>query len=369
MRNYRIFLAAAAAALSLASCSHTAKVSGKIEGAADRQIVVKQLDINVYNVLDTIKTGTDGSFSYSIPVSEGQPEFVYLFCGDVRIAALLLEKGEKARVTADTLGNYSVEGSEGSASLAEVDKAYASFIKALVAAEGSGPDMAKAYLDHYRACVKYLLSHPYSLTTIPVLYENIGTGTPVFNQPTDALFFRNAADSLKTVYPESRYVKALDKEAARRMALLELDGKLRSAEERSYPDIVLPDINGERKALSSVDAKVVLLHFWNASDAAQKMLNIETLLPVWNDYHKLGFEIYAVCVSPDKAEWGSVVTSQKLPWINLNDGLGAGSTAVATYGVSSLPNSLLIIDGEISTAPIKGEAGLRKALDKALRRR
>ena len=114
---------------------------------------------------------------------------------------------------------------------------------------------------------------------------------------------------------------------------------------------------------------MVLLHFWDATDAAQKMLNIDTLLPVWKEYHDRGFEIYAVCVSPDKAAWGSVVNSQKLPWINLNDGLGAASPAVVTYGVTSLPNSLLIVDGQLSTEPVKGAAGLRKVLDRELRRK
>ena len=328
MRSYKI-LAAAAAALALASCAQEAKISGKIEGAGDSRIVVRQLDVNVYSVLDTIKTKADGSFSYSVPVKKGQPEFIYLFRGDTRIAALLLESGEKAVVSADTLGNYSIEGSEGSTKLAEVDKAYADFIKSMLAAGNDGPKMAKAYLDHYRASVRYVMSNPYSMTTIPVLYE----------------------------------------EAARRMKILEIDGMIRTAEERSYPDITLPDIKGERRALSAVDAKVVLLHFWDATDAAQKMLNIDTLLPVWKEYHDRGFEIYAVCVSPDKAAWGSVVNSQKLPWINLNDGLGAASPAVVTYGVTSLPNSLLIVDGQLSTEPVKGAAGLRKVLDRELRRK
>ncbi len=368
MRNYKIF-AAAAAALALVSCAQDAKISGKIDGAKDSPIVVRQLDVNVYTTLDTIKTKSDGSFSYTIPVKKGQPEFVYLFRGDTRVAALLLESGEKAVVSADTLGNYSIEGSEGSAKLAEVDKAYAAFIKSMLAAQGDGPQMAKTYLDHYRASVKYLISNPFSMTTIPVLYENIGEGTSIFNQPTDALFFRAAADSLKTVYPESRYVKALEKEAARRMKILEIDGMLRAAKECDYPDITLPDITGEKRSLSSVGAKVVMLHFWNAGDAAQKMLNIDTLLPIWNEYHGLGFEIYAVCVSTDKAEWGSIVNSQKLPWINLNDGLGAASPAVVTYGVTSLPNSVLIINGQLSTTPVKGAAGLRKVLDRELRRK
>ena len=181
MRSYKI-LAAAASALALASCAQEAKISGKIEGAGDSRIVVRQLDVNVYSVLDTIKTKADGSFSYSVPVKKGQPEFIYLFRGDTRIAALLLESGEKAVVSADTLGNYSIEGSEGSTKLAEVDKAYADFIKSMLAAGNDGPKMAKAYLDHYRASVRYVMSNPYSMTTIPVLYESIGEGTSVFNQ-------------------------------------------------------------------------------------------------------------------------------------------------------------------------------------------
>lgn len=372
MRNYRILgciVAGTLLVLGAASCSKTARIDGKVDGADGKQLTVKQLDMNVYNVLDTITAGNGGAFSYKIKVTKGQPEFVYIFYKDTKVGSLLLEQGEHATLSADTLGNFSVSGSEGSEKLAQVEKEYSSFIAKMDAAGQDGPAMAKAYLEHYRTSVRYVMDNPFSLTTIPVLYETLGGVTPIFNQPTDALFFKNAADSLKTVYPESRYVKALGKEAERRMKLLELNTKLSTASEAGYPDIVLPDINGEKKALSQVDAKVVLVHFWDASDAAQKMLNIETLLPIWNEYHALGFEIYAVCVYPDKAAWGSVVTSQKLPWINLNDGLGASSPAVTTYGIASLPNSFLIIDGELSSAPLNGAAGLRKVLDRELRRK
>ena len=355
------------AAAGLSACGQKAEISGTVADAPDSEIVVRQLDINVYSVLDTIRTSADGSFSYKVDIKKGQPEFIYLFHGDTRIAGLLLEAGEKARVSADTLGNYSVEGSEGSEKLAAVDKAYSKFLGDIYAAT-EGPEMAKIYLDHYRACVEYVLENPYSMTVIPVLYERLSDVSPVFSQSTDALFFKNAADSLKTVYPESRYVLALEKEAERRMNLLEIENKVRTAEEASFPDIVMPDINGQRKALSSVDAKVILLHFWDASDAAQKMLNIDTLLPVYNDFHDRGFEIYSVCVSPDKAEWGSVVKAQKLPWINVNDGRGGASGTAALYNVTSTPASMLIVDGEISDAQLKEEAGLRRELGRLLRR-
>lgn len=371
MKSYSILPAVAlAAVLGLSSCGQKARISGVLDGAADSRIVVRQLDINVYNTLDTISTGADGAFRYSVKVKKGQPEFIYLFHGDTRIASLLLESGETATVKADTLGNYSVEGSEGSSKLAEVEKEHAAFMGRVLAAGESedGPAMGKAYLDHYRNSVKFVLANPYSLTTVPVLFERLGEATPIFNQPTDAIFFKNALDSLKTVYPESRYVTALEKETSRRMKLLELDNRIRTATQASFPDLNLPDINGERKALSSVDSKVILVHFWDSSDAAQKMMNIDTLLPVYEDFHDRGFEIYSVCLHADKAAWGSIVSSQKLPWINVNDGLGAASPVIATYNVTSLPNSLLIVDGELSGIGIKGAEGLRKELGRILRR-
>ncbi len=368
MKSYKRPAAFAIAALVLTACGQKAVINGTLADGADSQLIVKQLNVNTYNVLDTIKTDTDGKFKYEIAVEEGQPEFVYLFHGDRRIAALLLEKGEKVNVQTDTLGNYETEGSEGSSKLAVVDKAYSKFIQDLYDAREDGPAMAKVYLDHYRANVKYVLENSKSLTTIPVLYETMNGMSPVFSQTTDALLFKSTADSLKTVYPESRYVKALIKEAERRMNVFSLENQIKLANEAAFPDIVLPDINGGKKALSSVEAKAILVHFWDATVAEQKMMNIEILMPLYEKYHSRGFEIYSVCTSLDKANWGSVVKAQKLPWINVCDGLGAASVPVLTYNVTQTPSSILILNGELATNSISGEENLRREIEKALRR-
>lgn len=367
MKNYSI-LAAALAVLAFASCSDKARIEGKVEGASGKELIVKQLNVNVYNALDTIKINKDGSFEYNVKIQAGQPEFIYLFYGDTRIAGLLLENGDKVKVNADTLGNYNVEGSESSIKLAEVDKSYTKFMNDLLSASDNSAEMSRIYINHYRASVKHLVENPYSLTSIPVLYQRVSEDSPVFANSKDALFFKNAADSLKTVYPESKYVKALEKEAKRRMQILELETYISSAPDSKFPEISMPDMNGQKKALSSVEAKAILIHFWDAADAAQKMINIEELLPLYNDYHKKGLEIYSICLTPDKALWGSIVSSQKLPWINVNDGLGTASPSVASYNVTSLPNSIMIVNGELAELDVKGMADLRKALDRILRR-
>lgn len=366
MRNYNKFLAFALAALALTACGEKARIRGTVAGLSDKPLVVKQLDINTYRTLDTIKTRTDGSFRYDVKVAKGQPEFIYLFYGDTRVAAFLLEQGETALVEADTLGRYTVTGSAGSEELARVEKAQSDFLAQLLAHENEPSAMTRDYIQHYRDNTKYVMEHPFSLTTVPVFFERLGDAS-IFSQVTDGILFRRGADSLMTVYPESRYVKALDKEAERRMRVLEFNGQLQTAAEAAFPDIVLPDIRGEKKALSEVDAKVILVHFWDAADAAQKMFSIDQLLPLYEQFRGRGFEIYSICVTPDKPEWASSVLAQKLPWINVNDGMGAASPAVITYNVDTLPYSFLIIDGELNTKPIGGLDALRKELTRLLR--
>lgn len=365
MRNYRTF-AAALLALAAVSCGPKATVNCSVEGLPEgSSIVVKQLDINSYKTADTLKAGRGGVFTYKAPVAKGQPEFFYFFYSDRQIAALLLEEGEHAKVEADTLGNYSVEGSEGSTLLAEANSSYARFISDMAAAQDNAA-ASKAYVGHYREAIKFVLENSRSLACVPVLYENVNN-LPVFSQLTDAIFFRNVCDSLKTVYPESRFVKALDKEASRREQQLKLQNSLAGAETVGYPDLEMPDVNGSKVKLSSVDSKVTLLHFWDADDAAQKMIAIESLKPLYEELHPRGLEIYSVCLTVDKALWASVVKAQELTWVNVNDGLGAASPSVSLYNLQALPTTFILADGNLNTASVTGVDGLRAEIARLLK--
>lgn len=379
MSRFSKFLYVAAAAAIAAACTPAARIDGVIGSAPSSEVIVKLLEVNRYEVLDTVKTDASGHFSYKVNVEEGQPEFIYLFHNDRRIASLLLETGDKVSISADTLGNYTVEGSEESARLAQVEKEYSAAQARLQAialqletAEGSQAEalrqqLGKEYIDYYRQCVKYVLENSRSLTAVPVLYQSFGANLPVFGQSTDAIHFVNVADSLALSYPDSKYVKALKKEAERRYGYLELEAKLRNAETVGYPDVVLPDVNAQKIRLSEVDSKVIMLYFWSASDASQKMFNLDVLKSLYEDYHSRGFEIYQVALDPDKAGWARTVKNQNLPWINVCDGLGADSQYVVTYNIPALPATYIIADGELVDGQVVDEKSLRKLLDKLLK--
>ena len=379
MSRFSNVIKCAAAALLAAACTPSAKVDGTIASAPSSEVIIKLLNVNRYEVLDTVKTDASGRFSYKVGVEKGQPEFVYLFHNDKRVASLLLEAGDKVSVAADTLGNYTVEGSDESAKLAKVEKDYSAAqakIQAMAAqAETAEAEEAlalrrqigKEYIDYYRQCVRYVLQNSRSLTVVPVLYQNFGVNLPVFGQSTDAIHFKNIADSLALSDPDSKYVKALRKEAERRHGFLELEHKLKTASAVGFPDVILPDVNATKINLSEVDAKVIMLYFWNSSDAGQKMFNLDVLKTLYEAYHSKGFEIYQAAIDPDKAGWAQVVKQQNLPWINVCDGLGADSPYVVTYNLQALPATYIIADGELVDGQVVDEKSLRKLLDKLLK--
>lgn len=367
----------AATVLMAASCAEKAGISGTLEGVSDSEIVVKLLNVNRYEVVDTVAVNAQGGFECKVDVKEGQPEFFYLFYNDTRVASLLLQNGDNVSVTADTLGKFSVTGAPEAEKLVQVEADYAKVLSEMtsIAQELQNLDqnseqadelkrrMSRMYVDYYRDRVKYIMGNSHSLTVVPVLYQSLGDGLPVFAQSTDAIHFLNASDSLETVYPESRYVKALRDEAENRRLTLELQTKIAAAPEVGFPDIELPDIKANKIKLSDVDSKVVMVFFWTAVNAQQKMFNLDVLAPLYEKYHDKGFEIYQVSLDSDKALWAKVVKEQNLPWINVCDSRSVASPYMTLYNVTALPSIYMIKDGEL----IEGKNVSQKSLESVLK--
>ena len=347
MKSFKSFVLAALVLLASA-CGGNTLIEGNLHEGADKDIVVKFLDVNRFQVLDTLKTGADGSFRYALNIEEGKPQFIYLYYGDRQIASLLLQKGDEVKVLTDTLGLCSVEGSEESVKLQQVEKDYGKFLREMegILDRELYPDqsLSRCYVKYYRSCLKYVVSNSHSLTVVPVLFQQVNPSLPVFGQSTDGIVMKNIADTLKTLYPQSRYVKALAKEAARRIDQMAIDNKVREAQEVGYMDIGLPSIDGKTAKLSESLGKVTLLYFW-ASTVEQKMFNLDALLPLYEEFHQKGFEIYAVSLDSDKAAWARAVHNQKLPWVNVCDTRGVQSPYVVSYGIGALP-MMWMLDGD-----------------------
>lgn len=357
-----------------AACGPKTVVEGNLEDAPNTPVVVKRLDIGQYQVLDTVKTNVIGHYTYEPKVKAGQPEILCFFSDGRKIASLVVRQGDRIRVNADKKG-YTVEGSEESLLLKQAEEDYGRFLgdmrilsQQLPSNPALAAEISRRYVAYYRKASTYVITNSHSLTVVPVLFQEMEDGSPVFGQATDALLFRAACDSLKTVYPDSRYVKALDKEAERREQILSLTYQVQDAKEVGFVEVDLPGLDGKNVRLSGVDSKLIMLYFWSSTTAEQKMFNLDALIPLYQEYHGRGFEIFAVSLDTDKTAWASTVRAQDLPWINVCDIRGLQSPYIGLYGIGKLPSAWFILDGTLDPdASVRDAASLKKYLQAKLK--
>ena len=362
------------------SCAKTptAMLSGTAEGLTDTCLVLQRLDLNSLVPVDTLKVSSEGAFSTRVTLPGDTPTFYYLFDGDRQVAALVLLPGDKVTLRANAY-DYEVEGSEESSLLKQVDEAFyaakvdlehdSDLLEAAPTPEiyrQIAENMSRRYIDYKRSAVAQIMNNPKSITSAIIPFQRFGEQLPVFNEHTDVILFKQLYDSLQTVYPKSRYVVALGDEISRRESAFDLNQKIDRMKSIGYPELNMPDIAGKDRILSDLEGNVIILFFWSAANADQKMYN-QHLKDLYAKYHSSGLEIYQVSLDADKALWASTVKAQELPWINVNDGMGAASQARISYNVNSLPTLFVINrDGDIEARDVFGEKELEDLVKKCL---
>lgn len=375
------------AALMAVGCSKNngAQISAQIEGAGNAEVVLYQLAVNQVKTVDTIKTGADGKFSYTVAMPEAAPDFYYLTYKGNKLASLVLKAGDKVSVKVDTLGaGLAIEGSEESLLLGQYEKGLATVSaqmaqmseqmnaaiekKDLAAAEELKIKMGKSYVNYRRGLIKTIMENPYSFANINALYQQVGQQLPVFSSENDYLLVERVHDSLATLYPSSVYLKSLKEQISGAKNAIALAEKIYEAETKSFPNLSLPDINAKNVELSSLEGKPFILMFWTISEPSQKMFNND-LKELYRKYRNSGLEIYQVSLDEDKTAWASAVKDQQLPWISVCDGKGPASPAVVAYNLLTVPTMFvfnakgdLVANGNLTD---KGE--LENAIRKAIK--
>jgi len=376
----RILIVFAALGL-LAACSKgpTAQISVTVERAKDSSVVLQKLNYNRLVPVDTIKTDAKGHFNYKVKLTGNDPYFYYVYLGGNPVASMILRPSDQVTVTVPASGPFTVTGSEESTLFQEVNTAFAEAAADMAAISESITEetgeaevreanarLSKRYIDYKRQAIKHVITHPKSITSAVVLFQKFSDDLPVFGQQTDAVIFKNTLDSLTLVYPKSEYVLALRDAVDARQRDLEFSTRFTDVDVISFPDLVLPDLDGNTQMLSDQKGKVLILSFWSVGQNEHKMFNVD-LMDLYQKYHDRGLEIYQVSLDVDKPSWAATVRSQGLPWINVNDGLGVQSPSVVAYNVTKIP-SMFVFDrsGDIVGTDIFDKDALEALVRKSL---
>ena len=160
-----------------------------------------------------------------------------------------------------------------------------------------------------------------------------------------------AAEALTTFGPilagsKDPRIKELGESFAGKLRLLSLPGK---------PMEIKGDLlGGQPFDQKSLAGKVVLVDFW-ATWCGPCIAEIPNMVEQYEKYHAKGFEVVGISLDEEKEKVDSFVAENKIPWPIIYAGKGWQDPIAQFYGISGIPQLILIgRDGKVITLNARG---------------
>lgn len=349
------------AAMTIASCNDNKfTVEGQITNAKDSILYFENVGIESVNVLDSVKLGVNGDFSFSENATKA-PEFYRLRIAD-QIINISIDSTETVNVKGEYPGmasNYTISGSENCEKIKELTLKQMDLQSRAIAIQKNtalGIDAANdsilKIIDEYKKDVKtnYIYKEPYKAYSYFALFQTLGNWL-IFNPRTDKediKAFAAVATSWDTYYPHAERGQNLHNIAIegmknqRIMAAKNQEFQIEASkvQESGVLDIALIDNKGSERHLTDLKGQVVLLdfHIFALEDSPARIIMLREL---YNKYHAQGLEIYQVSLDSDEHFWKQQTAA--LPWISVRDADGVNSQRLVMYNIQAVPD-LFIID-------------------------
>ena len=349
------------AAMTIASCNDNKfTVEGQITNAKDSILYFENVGIESVNVLDSVKLGDNGDFSFSENATKA-PEFYRLRIAD-QIINISIDSTETVNVKGEYPGmasNYTISGSENCEKIKELTLKQMDLQSRAIAIQKNtalGIDAANdsilKIIDEYKKDVKtnYIYKEPYKAYSYFALFQTLGNWL-IFNPRTDKediKAFAAVATSWDTYYPHAERGQNLHNIAIegmknqRIMAAKNQEFQIEASkvQESGVLDIALIDNKGNERHLTDLKGQVVLLdfHIFALEDSPARIIMLREL---YNKYHAQGLEIYQVSLDSDEHFWKQQTAA--LPWISVRDADGINSQRLVMYNIQAVPD-LFIID-------------------------
>lgn len=354
------YAVAALAAVTLGSCDDKKfRVDGSITDAKDSVLYFENMSLDGPVVIDSVKLGGDGEFSFSEKSPEA-PEFYRLRIAG-QIINLSVDSTENITVKAayPTMATgYTVEGSDECATIKELALKQIALLQRVIAVERAANisfdqtrDSIARLVEAYKHDIKlnYIFKAPMRPSSYFALFQTLGNRL-IFNpreNEDDIKAFAAVATSWDVYHPKSLRGENLHNIAIQGMRNVRIMRNQQAAQaidaskvkQANLIDISLTDNQGRARSLTELAGKVVLLdfHVFSSDGSTKRIMQMREL---YNKYHGRGLEIYQVSLDPDEHFWKT--TTAALPWISVRDPQGLQSQNLALYNVNSLPTFFLI---------------------------
>lgn len=336
-------------------------VSGTIENASGETIRLMGFTNGQADTLASQVLTDDGSFSF--PVAAGILSFYSLTVDGKGNIVLAFDSTQSPVITADLntmKEDYKVEGSKDSKALRDLYVETIPFEKELDSLKRKLQTAAKtrntadrikyssAYNEAREAYRAYLISQIEEDSTSIAGFSILQRLDP----NADLAYFISVRNGLAPRLEGNFFFDQLSKNVAQLEAQKRAAAKFEPG--NVAPDIVLPNPEGKKVALSSLRGDYVLIDFW-ASWCKPCRAENPNVVRMYNKYAKDNFEIYGVSLDRNRAHWLKAIEDDHLSWIHVSDLKYWNSAAAKLYNIRSIPHTVLIDpDGIIIANKLRG---------------
>lgn len=344
----------------LTSCDNRKfHIDGTVTEAKDSVLYLENMSLDGPVVVDSVKLDDKGSFSFSEKAPDA-PEFYRLRIAG-QIINLSVDSTETIKIKAaypSMATGYTVEGSAECATIKELALKQIDLQNRVIAVQNNpnlGYDLTRdsigRLIEAYKDEIKrnYIYKAPMRASSYFALFQTLGNML-IFNpreSAEDVKAFAAVATSWDTYHPNALRGKNLHNIAIEGMKDVRIMRNKMAAQSidaskvhvSNIIDISLLDNKGNRRSLTDLKGKVVLLdfHVFGARESTKRIMQMRE---IYNKYHSRGLEIYQVSLDPDEHFWKTQTAA--LPWISVRDPQGLQSQNLASYNVTSIPTFFLI---------------------------
>ena len=366
--------------LAMVSCGEKKfHVEGTITDAKDSLLLFENVGIEEITVVDSVRLGEDGSFSFS-GLAQEAPEFYRLRIAG-QIINVSVDSTETITVKAkypQMATQYEVSGSDNCLKIKELSLKQIELRQRAIAISNNEDltvketnDSIYKLVNQYKEEVKknYIYAEPNKAYAYFALFQTLGDML-LFNPQSnreDIKAFAAVATSWDSYYPNSARGANLHNIAIEGMKNVRINDAAQAqqidpskVEESGIIDVALNDNKGKMRHLKDLKGKVVLLdfHVFAANESPARILQLRE---IYNKYHAQGFEVFQVSIDTDEHFWKQQTAA--LPWISVRAEGGIQSNTLTLYNVQSIPEFFLIDCG----SNIVGRSQTIKNLEEAIK--
>lgn len=366
--------------LAMVSCGEKKfHVEGTITDAKDSLLLFENVGIEEITVVDSVRLGEDGSFSFS-GLAQEAPEFYRLRIAG-QIINVSVDSTETITVKAkypQMATQYEISGSDNCLKIKELSLKQIELRQRAIAISNNEDltvketnDSIYKLVNQYKEVVKkdYIFAEPNKAYAYFALFQTLGDML-LFNPRNnreDIKAFAAVATSWDSYYPNSARGANLHNIAIEGMKNVRINDAAQAqqidpskVEESGIIDVALNDNKGKMRHLKDLKGKVVLLdfHVFAANESPARILQLRE---IYNKYHAQGFEVFQVSIDTDEHFWKQQTAA--LPWISVRAEGGIQSNTLTLYNVQSIPEFFLIDRG----SNIVGRSQTIKNLEEAIK--